>query len=86
MNTILNIKIITTFVEQVIEPDIDCKLRHMIKKNRRIKQEHINELNILQNQYLNDVQMLKLQVPHLENRNRMLINFSIKPTQTVGKF
>ena len=46
----------------------------------------MNELNILQNQYLDDVQMLKLQVPHLENRNRMLINFSIKPTQTVGKF
>ena len=46
----------------------------------------MNELNILQNQYLDDVQMLKLQVPHLENRNRMLINFSIKATQTVGKF
>ena len=32
MNTILNIQIITTFVEQVIEPDIDGKLRHMMKK------------------------------------------------------
>ena len=86
MNTILKIQIITTIVEQVIEPDIDCKLRHMMKKIQRIKQEHVNELNILQSQYLNDVQMLKLQVEHLENRNRMLINYSIKPTEAVGKF
>ena len=41
---------------------------------------------MLQNQYLNDVQMLKLQVQHLENKNRMLIDFKIKATQTVEKF
>ena len=55
------------------------------EKIQRIKQEHVNELYILQNQYLNDVQMLKLQVQDLENKNRMLRNSNIKLTQTVGK-
>ena len=55
------------------------------EKIQRTKQEHVNELYILQNQYLNDVQMLKLQVQDLENKNRMLRIFNIKLTQTVGK-
>ena len=54
------------------------------EKIQRIKQEHVNELYILQNQYLNDVQMLKLQAQDLENKNRMLRNSNIKLMQTVG--
>ena len=50
------------------------------EKIHRTKQEHVNELYILQNQYLNDVQMLKLQVQDLENKNRMLRIFNIKLT------
>ena len=55
------------------------------EKIHRTKQEHVNELYILQNQYLNDALMHKLQVQDLENKNRMLRIFNIKLTQTVGK-
>ena len=55
------------------------------EKIQKIKQEHVNELYILQNQYLNYVQMLKLQAQDLENKNRMWRNSKIKLMQTVGK-
>ena len=71
---------------QVLEPDIDLQMMPYDEKSQRIKQEHVNELYILQNQYLNDVvNDLKLQVQDLENKNRMLRNSNIKLTQTVGK-
>ena len=53
---------------QVLEPDIDLQIMSYDEKIPRIKQEHVNELYTLQNQYLNDVQMLKLQVQDLENK------------------
>ena len=70
---------------QVLEPDIDLQIMSYDEKIQRKKLEHVNELYILQNQYLNDVQMLKLQVQDLENKNRMLRNSNAKLTQTVGK-
>ena len=69
----------------VLELDINLQIMSYHEKIQIIKQEHVNELYILQNQYLNDVQMLKLQVYDLENKNRMLRNSNIKLTQTVGK-
>ena len=73
---------------QVLEPDIDSQMTSYDEKIQRIKQERVNELYMLQNQYLNDVQMLKLQVQDLEKEIRMLRmlrNSNIKPKQTVGK-
>ena len=57
----------------------------MVKKTQRMKQEHVNELYILQGEYLNDAQVLKLQLQHLENKNSMLWNSNIKLTQTEEK-
>ena len=47
---------------QVLESDIDLQIKSYDEKIQIIKQEHVNELYILQNQHLNDVQMRKLQV------------------------
>ena len=69
----------------VLEPDTDLQIMSYDEKIHRTKQEHVNELYILQNQYLNDALMHKLQVQDLENKNRMLRIFNIKLTQTVGK-
>ena len=41
---------------------------------------------LLQNQYLNDVQMFNLQMKDLENKNRMLRNSNINLAQRVGKY
>ena len=41
---------------------------------------------LLQNQYLNDVQMLNLQMKDLENKKRMLRNSNINLTQRAGKY
>ena len=45
----------------------------------------MNKLYVLQSQYVNDEQILKLQVQDLENKNRILRNSNIKLTEAVGK-
>ena len=41
------------------------------EKIQRIKEEHVDELYVLQNQHLNDVQMLTLEVQDLENKKNV---------------
>ena len=66
MNIILKLQISNSSL--VLELDINLQIMSYHEKIQIIKQEHVNELYILQNQYLNDVQMFKLQVQDLENK------------------